>query len=810
MQFKRNCLLTIIFLLVLSFQTLGYNIVELGPSYFPEATRNRPVANGEIYVGIPDLDPEVVLNQQQLYIQEEDGDIIAVAQPIYTSAGGVPVYSGSPVTLLVNNDYSLKILSSTGAQVYYVPLVKSSKNLGNAYAPDYNAADQGVTGNSNTIKYFVDLIGTTNKATIFLKHDSGSAQTTYILTTGETIPENITIEYEPGAIINGAATLAYAGSPDSQIKALPGQQIFGTNLTVTFGKTGTGYVTWWGGLGGISATATNTPAINAALTALAGGKIIFPNGDYYTNAPIYPKSNSIVEFESHNAIIHAQPITAGIRIIQMDGVSHVTLNRPTVNGHNDTLTTFYTQGITCTGGSSYIKIIDAKTSNTGQYGIMVGDTGVNSGGGGIELIRPYVDMRGQGVATGSSIGIEIFPRGGAGFLAEPGIIIEDAIVLDDGLCTNGIKVNSNKGGYIKGAYVSGVNLNVASGSALNVLTSEDYKIIDSYATDCKVGIIVSGGLGVDNGLPDKNIELIRNTIRNYDGYGIFGGTGFDGLKIIGGLIDLDGGSGNSTIRLENVNATQEFSNLVIDNVTSVGGLIYVVDDAATSLLGVSDAKITNCTLRQSAIILEAADFATITNNHIFESVGISVYIPSGSVSKIKNNNIIDGNTADTAYLSAIYIVSDSSIIKDNYIDNIAGGNGHYKYGITTSTSSNVEMSGNTILNMETASYGTIASTQRVLDYFSETVTGATNLKTYGISYLNSNGGAVAAVLPDGVYIGQEKVIKMSDATASSTLSVTHHETTDPEVFTFAQVTDILILKWNGLEWVTINNQGAAI
>jgi hypothetical protein len=273
MRFQRNFLLTIIFLLVLSFQTLGYDIVKLGPSYFPESTRNRPVANGEIYVGIPDLDPEVIANQQQLYVQEEDGDIIAVAQPIYTSAGGVPVYSGSPVTLLVNNDYSLKILNSSGVQVYYIPLIKSSENLGNAYTPDYNAVDQGLIGNNNTIKYFVDLIGTTDKATIFLKHNSGNAQTPYTVTTAETIPANITIEFEPGAYIDG--TIAFAGSPDAQIKALPGQQIFGSTTTITFAKPGRAYVSWFG-------DNTSVSPIQKAVNSLpsAGGEIIFTTAQH--------------------------------------------------------------------------------------------------------------------------------------------------------------------------------------------------------------------------------------------------------------------------------------------------------------------------------------------------------------------------------------------------------------------------------------------------------------------------------------------------------------------------------------------------
>jgi hypothetical protein len=90
----------------------------------------------------------------------------------------------------------------------------------------------------------------------------------------------------------------------------------------------------------------------------------------------------------------------------------------------------------------------------------------------------------------------------------------------------------------------------------------------------------------------------------------------------------------------------------------------------------------------------------------------------------------------------------------------------------------------------------------------ETVTGSPALKVGGISYINSAGGAVTATLADGAFIGQMKTITMTDATASSTVSVTHHPTSDPEVFTFATVGATLVLRWNGTDWETVHNYGA--
>lgn len=46
-------------------------------------------------------------------------------------------------------------------------------------------------------------------------------------------------------------------------------------------------------------------------------------------------------------------------------------------------------------------------------------------------------------------------------------------------------------------------------------------------------------------------------------------------------------------------------------------------------------------------------------------------------------------------------------------------------------------------------------------------------------------------------------------TNSSTLSVTSHETTSPEDFTFNASTDYLVLEWSGSRWCTIHNDGVA-
>lgn len=97
------------------------NVVDLSIMYIANPTIGRPISNGDIYVGEVDTDPKVVLNQKQISVLQENGTTVDVNQPISTSAGGVPLYNGSPVTILVDGSYSLRIDDSTGAQIYYVP-----------------------------------------------------------------------------------------------------------------------------------------------------------------------------------------------------------------------------------------------------------------------------------------------------------------------------------------------------------------------------------------------------------------------------------------------------------------------------------------------------------------------------------------------------------------------------------------------------------------------------------------------------------------------------------------------------------------
>lgn len=119
--------------------------VDTGLQSFPDFARNQQLANAQIYIGVPGLDPAVLANQYQAYIVQEDGTQVAVPQPIRTSAGGVPTYLGSPAQIGINEaSYSFKVLNSLGSQIYYIPDSTDMANYAtNASAVIYDPAGAG-------------------------------------------------------------------------------------------------------------------------------------------------------------------------------------------------------------------------------------------------------------------------------------------------------------------------------------------------------------------------------------------------------------------------------------------------------------------------------------------------------------------------------------------------------------------------------------------------------------------------------------------------------------------------------------------
>jgi hypothetical protein len=97
--------------------------------------------------------------------------------------------------------------------------------------PSYNAADHGLSGNSDTIKYAHDVIqAASGPGKIILRCTSGQASTLYTMNTDETITSDVTLEIESGAYIDGNATLTINGPFKANLS-----KCFGSSITVVFG-----------------------------------------------------------------------------------------------------------------------------------------------------------------------------------------------------------------------------------------------------------------------------------------------------------------------------------------------------------------------------------------------------------------------------------------------------------------------------------------------------------------------------------------------------------------------------------------------
>jgi len=206
----------------------------------------------------------------------------------------------------------------------------------------------------------------------------------------------------------------------------------------------------------------------------------------------------------------------------------------------------------------------------------------------------------------------------------------------------------------------------------------------------------------------------------------------------------------------------------------------------------------------------------------------------------QNLSIKDNKVIACTYIGMQFIKTNYSVISGNTVDMRGGGlNGIY-FTYNSPYCNRCIIAGNRVLNVNSGYKGMqiYGAHHTIIDNYIHTsgtmgnaidvqstynnriegnvVTGNTNVgvgKEVTVSALaceptcnnviNSFGGAVAATLADGSNIGQIIVISMRNATNSSTLTIDHHATSDPEVVTFDATSDWIALQWSGVEWLTI-------
>lgn len=97
------------------------NVVVSNPRpIFTESRSFKAVANGKIYIGHIDTDPVNAANQIPVYIENEDGSHVQIAQPLIINAAGKIVYNGQLVKVVTIQGHSMAIYDAYGSQVDYI------------------------------------------------------------------------------------------------------------------------------------------------------------------------------------------------------------------------------------------------------------------------------------------------------------------------------------------------------------------------------------------------------------------------------------------------------------------------------------------------------------------------------------------------------------------------------------------------------------------------------------------------------------------------------------------------------------------
>lgn len=98
------------------------NVVVTNPRpIFTDSRSFRAVSNGRIYIGQIDTDPTIPTNQIPVYIQNEDGGLVQIAQPLIINAAGKIVYGGQLVKVVTVKGHSMAIYDAYGSLVDYIP-----------------------------------------------------------------------------------------------------------------------------------------------------------------------------------------------------------------------------------------------------------------------------------------------------------------------------------------------------------------------------------------------------------------------------------------------------------------------------------------------------------------------------------------------------------------------------------------------------------------------------------------------------------------------------------------------------------------
>lgn len=96
-------------------------VVSMPNQLFTLARSFKAASGGKIYIGQIDTDPVNPANQIQVYLENEDGSHVPVAQPLIINAAGYPVYNGQIAKFVTVQGHSMAVYDMYGTQQFYYP-----------------------------------------------------------------------------------------------------------------------------------------------------------------------------------------------------------------------------------------------------------------------------------------------------------------------------------------------------------------------------------------------------------------------------------------------------------------------------------------------------------------------------------------------------------------------------------------------------------------------------------------------------------------------------------------------------------------
>lgn len=529
----------------------------------------------------------------------------------------------------------------------------------------------------------------------------------------------------------------------------------------------------------------DTAALQAAITAATGGRCHIPSGTYVVTSDLLIPSNTNITGDGDTTVIAAT--VAVNRTFYFNAVSNSSLRNVQIQGGS--------YSIAIENGSSYVTVDSCHVVNTVAYGITVADNFTSGGAGGHRITNCLVDMTGCRTISNLPIGIEIFPKGGPGFLATPGIIIEGNTIL--GAATymlDGIKVSAQQGGRIANNWVSNISGNYmgnASEGGINVGTSIGMVVIGNYVVGCDIGIDCTGENGIDNGISNTDCVIEGNTIVSCNYYNIYSSAGSSGLTIQGNSLSLGSVSLATGIDLDhtliNVTGTTSGAGGAVQltavghrvtsgqwvYVTGVGGTIEangywpVTAVDANTLLLLHSSYVNGFT---SGGTVEAmyANLLVVNNNCQGLSIGMVGYAYNGKFSgnRLSGGAVTGGqitvqgpgcllsdNYCTQVQGTALQVVGNDCMICNNYVNFssasgiIVNGNNSFIHNNRVRNCNNLETVNGSCVYLAPGSQNFLISTNI---FQNEDITSADyGLAYYGI-YYGSNSGLVTR---DNQYIG---------------------------------------------------------